>query len=156
MSYKIEFTGIKEYADKYNEQTLKRIEKRILGKIAAFAKKDTKQNLKGALKRRTGKLQKAIKYKSLRGNAYVLFTAKYGYYGIMHEKGTKERAPRRQKYLTFMIGGEWKKKKSIAGLKSVWFAKRAIDAISTGRHKTEIDAMMQKIFDEVDRKQNGL
>lgn len=156
MSYKVEFTGIKDFADTYNEKMLRRIEKRMLGKIAAFAKKDTKQNVKGALKRKTGKLIRGIKYKSLRGNAYALFTVKDAYYGIMHENGTARRFPKNGNYLTFQIGGEWKKTKSIAALRPVWFMKNAIRDIEMGKHKGEIGLFLQHIFNEIDRKQNGL
>lgn len=160
---KIVFTGIEEFEKKYSIAVLKRVEKRVLGKIAAFAKKDTKTNIKGSLKRVTGRLQKYVKFKSLKGSAYILYAgrmkgtdaSKNPFYAIMQERGTKERVPRKGGYLTYQINGEWKRTKSVAALRPVWFMKRAIEGIEGGKHKPEIDAFMQKIFDEIEAK-NGL
>lgn len=155
MYNKIEFKGIKEFENRYSKKTLKRIEKAVLSKIANLAKKDVKANIRQLLKRKSGMLLKGIYYKKLAGSAYMLNAKKTGYYAAMHEGGTGIREPRKKNYLQFYNYGRWIRIKSVAGLKSKWFFYRAVNAIERGKYNIEIDAFMQKLFNEIEAK-NGL
>lgn len=154
MYNKIEFTGIKEFENRYSQKILKRIEKIILSKIANLAKKDVKANIKQILKRKTGTLLKSVRYKKLAGSAYILNAKRQGYYAAMHEGGTKDRIAKGSA-LTFFNYGKWIRTKRTRGLVGKWFFYNATNAIERGKHKNEIDLFIQKLINEIEAK-NGL
>jgi hypothetical protein len=94
-----------------------RIAKRCMARTFGEIKKEIrKTKLTGqVLKRKSGNLLKSIRYNTFKDfTGYIEIKPKSkGYYGVFHETGPVTILPKRKKWLTFQINGEWRKVASV-------------------------------------------
>lgn len=155
MKFKVEFHGVDRFRDVFNSRELRRIEKRLIMKLLFYIKQGAKANIKGELKRRTGTLMKSVKYRSLRGDAGMLYIGGKGFYGRFYEAGTRQINAKPGKMLHFDAGDGYRTVASVPAIRPRWFLRKAVFEGLGGKYSQQMDMMLQRIINEMERV-NGL
>ena len=139
-----------EFSDK-----MPTVARRMMSKVSQGIRKTTRnRNLKGGLlKKDTGNLYKSLSYKAKKDfTAYITAGA---YYATTHEKGATIEA-KEGKYLTFQIGGEWKKVKSVTVPQSQFLWPVVDEYFTTGKAEEIMDTVLQQQLQKFFEKEQGL
>ena len=132
-----------------------KIKKRMLGKILSMARKNVRKGLRGKiLKRDLGDLYRSVKYTLYKAGSGSIKAG--AFYASFHEEGIDEIRPRKEKVLTFKIGDEWKRVKTVKLPKREFFNPIVRSTISSYETEEEMDKLMQLILDQYFKKKYGL
>jgi len=130
------------------------VARRMMSKVAQGIRKTTRQqNLRGGLlQKRSGTLYKSLTYKSK--NDFTLYITAGAHYATTHEKGAVIEA-KDSKYLTFQIGDEWKKVKSVTIPQRQFLWPVISEYFTTRKAESIMDAELQRQLEKFISKSKG-
>lgn len=161
----IKFSGFKE-VDQLLKQLPKQIERKVLlsaqREVLKPVARDMSSKLRSVAGKKTGNLEKSIGIKALRGGAKyyaasmagVRYGNKFkGFHGRFIEFGTKERKPKRKKFLRFQNEqGEWVFVRKAAEMQATPFMEPTITQHLPRISREYPDALMKGLANYMKRK----
>ncbi len=154
-TFNVDFDA-KDFHKKLGEHKSKstQIARRCMGKVLSEIKKEIKNTkLKGqVLKKKSGNLLKKIKFKTAKD-----YTAKLNansYYANFHEFGPTIIMPKKGKYLTFQINGEFKKVKSVTLPKRQFVLPVLQSYFNSNKAQAIMDVVLQDALTKIYEKGN--
>jgi hypothetical protein len=144
--YKIDIDE-KDFRKRINELDLSMnsIARRMMSQVSSKIRRDSRRKERSQTNR-TGELAKAIGYKANNDFTAVIYARKF--YASFIENGVQVVLPKKRKYLTFQIDGQWKKVESVS-ISPKPFLKPVIDDYFGSNKAVEImNEVLQKALED--------